>query len=176
MSAIRRLAQSILRAAVRRSAVESEEWALAMLAEMEFIDSDWAALWWAMGCCTAICRQSGHCILKRFRKQAAHKEAGMNDGGKKALGFVSGIGLALGVTAVALGLLFGAFSLFPSIEAHQMGQWFHLGIGVIIPETIFIVTTILLWRKRRPMAIGILLFAAATWVHLAIHFTHLWRG
>jgi len=172
MSPLRQLAQGLLRAVLRHSCTENEEWARAMLVEMDFIESDWAALWWALGCTTAIWRQSGRGLRRRFGKHAIHKEAGMNEGGKKAVGFLSGVGVALGVAAAALGVLFVMFSYFPFMQDHHVGQWFHFGVGIFIPETIFIVATIALWRKRRPMAIGILLVAAVSWVHLAIHFAH----
>ena len=172
MSPIRRLAVWMMQRALQCSSAESEEWARAMLHEMDFIESDWSALWWALGCTTAIWKQAGRDAMRMLRRQAGIEEAGMNEGGKKAIGFLSGAGMALGVAAVALGLLFGAFELFPAIRANHLGQWFHLGIGIIIPETIFIVATIALWRKRRPMAFGILFVAAASWVHLAIHFAH----
>lgn len=176
MSPVRILAQAWMRAVLRHSGTENEEWAQAMFHEMDFIASDWASLGWALGCTTAIWRQASYEMVRRLKRQTGVKEAGMNESEKKAVGFISGVGMALGVAAVALGLLFGAFSLFPSIEAHRIGQWFHFGIGIFIPETIFIVATIALWEKRRPTAIGILFVAAATWVHLAMHFAKHWRG
>jgi hypothetical protein len=176
MSAIRGLAHWIMQRALRCSRAENDEWAQAMLHEMDFIESDWAALWWALGCTTAIWRQAARAASRRLWIHRRTKEAGMNENGNKAVDFLSGVGLALGVAAVALGVLFVMFSYFPFMQDHHVGQWFHYGIGIFIPEMVFIVSTIALWRKRRPMAVGILLVAAGSWVHLAVHFAHAWRG
>jgi hypothetical protein len=161
------------------SSEESREWAEAMLCELDFIESHWAALWWALGCTTAIFRQSGRDVVRLLRRLAGVrtgvKEASMNEGGRKAIGFASGVGLAAAVAAVAVGILFLAFSLFPAIETSGM-QWLHLLIGVFIPETIFVVAIIALWHKRRPMALGILLFGAAAGLHVLVHFARHWRG
>ena len=177
MSVPRRLASQLMRFMLDHSSEESREWAEAMLCELDFIESDWAALWWALGCTTAIFRQSGRDVVRLLRRQAGvrtgAKEASMNEGGRKAIGFASGVGLAAAVAAVAVGILFLAFSLFPSIEARE---WLHLLIGVFIPETIFVVAIIALWHKRRPMALGILLFGAAAGLHVLMHFAKHWHG
>jgi hypothetical protein len=47
---IRGLASAILTAAARRSSPGVREWGTAMLREMDFVESDWAALLWAIGC------------------------------------------------------------------------------------------------------------------------------
>ena len=46
---IRGLASAILTAAVRRASPAGREWGTAMLREMDFVESDWAALFWALG-------------------------------------------------------------------------------------------------------------------------------
>jgi hypothetical protein len=46
---IRRLAVRMLDAVVRRARPEAREWGTAMLREMDLIESDWPALFWAMG-------------------------------------------------------------------------------------------------------------------------------
>jgi hypothetical protein len=46
---IRGLASTILTAAVRRASPPMREWGSAMLREMDFVESDWAALRWALG-------------------------------------------------------------------------------------------------------------------------------
>ena len=49
MTLIRKFAKGALRAAVRRAAPAVREWGEAMLREMDFIESDWEALLWAIG-------------------------------------------------------------------------------------------------------------------------------
>jgi len=51
---IRRLASAILTAAVRRASPGVREWGNAMLREMDFVESDWDALFWALGSATAL--------------------------------------------------------------------------------------------------------------------------
>ncbi len=49
MALIRTLALRALNAVVRRTRPEVRDWGLAMLCEMDFIENDWAALFWAIG-------------------------------------------------------------------------------------------------------------------------------
>jgi hypothetical protein len=49
MTTIRRLAITILNAAIRLAAPTTQEWAVAMLRELDFIENDWTALRWAAG-------------------------------------------------------------------------------------------------------------------------------
>jgi hypothetical protein len=52
---IRRFASAILTWAVRRAAQPRvREWGNAMLREMDFVENDWAALFWALGSATAL--------------------------------------------------------------------------------------------------------------------------
>jgi hypothetical protein len=49
MTMIRRLALKVLDAAARHAAPGTRDWVTAMSREMDFIENDWAALWWALG-------------------------------------------------------------------------------------------------------------------------------
>jgi len=49
MTMIRRLALKVLNAAARHAAPGTRDWVTAMSREMDFIENDWAALWWALG-------------------------------------------------------------------------------------------------------------------------------
>ena len=53
---IRRFASAILTAAVRRTSPQVRAWGEAMLREMDFVESDWAALFWAFGSAIALFR------------------------------------------------------------------------------------------------------------------------
>lgn len=53
---IRRLASAILTAAVQCGSPGVREWGNAMLREMDFVEGDWAALFWALGSATALFR------------------------------------------------------------------------------------------------------------------------
>ena len=56
MSTVRRFAAKLLRPVICHAPDESQDWANAMLRELDFIESDWAALLWALGSTTAIFR------------------------------------------------------------------------------------------------------------------------
>ena len=51
---IRRLASAILTASVRWASPGVRQWGNAMLHEMDFVEGDWAALFWALGSATAL--------------------------------------------------------------------------------------------------------------------------
>jgi hypothetical protein len=55
--AIRRLASGILTTSVRWASPEVREWGNAMLREMDFVEGDWVALFWALGSATVLFRR-----------------------------------------------------------------------------------------------------------------------
>ncbi len=158
MSAIRRWASGLLRAVLRHTPSDSQDWANAMLRELDVIDGDWAALSWALGCTTALFR---HCVPLGLRAWL-----GKRLDGKDAVGVASGIVIAVAVTGSAFGLVRKLFYLFPAWDLGPMPWWVAM-IG--IPEVIFIVTAVALWRKRRSMAVGILLSAVTLVAHFIVH-------
>lgn len=168
MSAMRRLASRLLRAVLRHAPPDSQGWASAMLRELDFIESDWAAFFWALGSTTAIFRYSVPRRLRTWLGKDSRNQEGltMKGMGKKAAGVGAGIGIALGVCACAWGLVWLMFYLFPKSDLGPMPWWVGM---VVIPETIFVVAVVTLWRKRRPMAIGILLLGITLVTHFAIH-------
>ena len=90
----------------------------------------------------------------------------MNQTGKKALGVGLGILSALMLAGCAFAVLRIAGILFPTLDRSPIAYW----VGVlIIPETIFVVATILLWRKRGPVAAGILATGLVMALHIAVH-------
>jgi hypothetical protein len=54
----RKLAAKLLEAVVRYAPEESREWASAMLRELDFIEGDWSALFWALGSAAAVVRHA----------------------------------------------------------------------------------------------------------------------
>ena len=92
----------------------------------------------------------------------------MNPKGKKAIRVASGVLSALALAGCTFGMLRLIDILFPSLGiAHA--EWTHWLTAIVIPEAIFITAAILLWRKRGPIAAGILLVAVAIGLHLLIH-------
>ena len=86
----------------------------------------------------------------------------MNDFQKRAVGVISGVGIAVAVTACLL------------VGIHLSGDperipWMAWTVIAGLLEAAFAITVIALWRKRRPMAVGILLSAALLGTHFVMH-------
>ena len=82
MGAPRRLAARLLRGVLGLSPEESHDWARAMLAELEFIEGDWAALFWALGSATAILRHAARNWRSWISRKKMSEEERMNNGEK----------------------------------------------------------------------------------------------
>src|SRR3984893_866206 len=172
MSVTRRFASRLLGAAVRHSSSESQEWARAMLSELDFIQSDWAALFWALGSTRAIFKYS---IPRQLRawlgKRSSQEERPMlKHIRRNATGTLSGIGIAVGVLVAAFGLVRVLLVMFPASTLKGVESAEMLAV-IVVPETIFVVAAVALWRKRRPMAVGLVLSAVILVAHVVVHLT-----
>jgi hypothetical protein len=154
---------------VRLAPEQSRDWARAMLAELEFIKGDWAALFWALGSVAAVLRHASQSWRKWIAGRKVREEGRMNSTGKKAIGVVSGAGLALVLVFSAFGLLRLAHYLFPGLGLDRL-EWTHWLTVIVIPEAVFVVAAILLWRKRAAVAAGILLTGAVIALHVVMHY------
>jgi len=107
MSPTRRLALRLLRVVVRNASSDSRDWADAMLRELDFIESDWAALFWALGSTTAIFRHSVPRELRTWFGRHSNQEEGviLKHIRKNAAGTASGVVIAVGVLVSAFGLV-----------------------------------------------------------------------
>jgi hypothetical protein len=139
-----------------------------MLRELDFIESDWAALFWALGSTAAIFRHSVRGGLRAWLEKRRDQSQGLpkESIGKKAAGVASGIVIVLAVTFFAFALVRQLFYAFPAWDLGSMPWWVAM---IVIPEIIFLVTAVALWRKRRSMATGILLSAIVLVVHFVVH-------
>ena len=93
---------------------------------------------------------------------------GMKDAGEKSAQVAWGILLALGVAVCAYGLMRVCFYFFPSLIVGRV-PWVAWLLMIVLPEAIFIAFAVTQWRKRRPMAVGVLIPAAMLAVHFAMH-------
>src|SRR5215472_5727991 len=161
----RKLASALLKTALRHSSAESRCWAEAMLGELDFVESDWAALRWAVGGSTALLRHSASRRGSRWLTRMLGPEGEPASARKKALGAVLGVGLSGAILALGVcGLWRHLLVYLP--QAH----WERAAIAVIAAlEVGYLRGAIALWRHRRPVAVGILLAAVALTVHVAIH-------
>jgi hypothetical protein len=175
MPVLRRLAVKWLEAVVRNAPPECQEWARAMLRELDFIESDWATLRWALGSTTAI---SKHWLLEWgawLRGERRKEEQTMKETAMKVVGVLFGVLIAVAVMAVGvLGVHGVLFHFFPALE--HMGVPWPVWIIALVLEALLVVGTVKLWQKRRPMAIGILLAAVVFGTHFAIHIATHWNG
>lgn len=170
MGAPRKLAGALLKGVLRLAPHASRKWAAAMLHELEFIQGDWAALFWALGSRAAILRHAASSWRKWFRNKS-NKEANMNNTGKKALGVGLGMFSALALVGCALAVLRIVGALFPALDHSPWAYWLAV---MAIPEAIFVAATVMLWRKRGPVAAGILATALVMALHVAVHLTLHW--
>lgn len=167
MSAPRRWALVTLRVVLWHAPEGSREWAAAMLRELDYIESDWAALWWALGSVAAIYRHA----CRNWRTHFGRQECTMNQFGKKAGWLFAGIGAALALGLAAAIAFHLTIDIFPSLRP-QGPPWLPWVVLISIPQILFIVG---LWRKRRPMAMGVLVMAVAMTTHFAIYFARHWN-
>jgi hypothetical protein len=168
MGAPRRLAAALLRFMLRLAPQHSREWALAMLGELDSVPGEWTAFLWALGGAAAILRHAG-CGWRNWITQIkSHREERMNSTGKKAIGLASGAVSALLLVLCAFGLLRLVDLLFPSLGIANT-EWTHVVGIIVIPEAILIAAVVMLWRKRAPIAVGILLTAVTIGLHAVIH-------
>ena len=167
MGPTRKLASALLRTALRHSAAESRCWAEAMLGELDFLESDWAALRWAVGGSSALLRHSASRRASRWLTRALGPEGEPVSARRKVLGAVLGVGLAGAILALGVcGVWRHLLVYLPQAHCERAT------IAVIAAlEVAYLRGAIALWRHRRPVAVGILLATVALTVHVAIH-TH----
>jgi len=92
----------------------------------------------------------------------------MNSAGKKLVGVGMGALSALALVGCAFAVLRITDLLFPQLGlAHA--EWTHWLAVLIIPEVIFIVAAVALWRKKGPVAAGILTIGLMMGLHVAVH-------
>jgi hypothetical protein len=172
MSRVRGFAVWLLDALLRYAPEDCREWAIAMLSELHFIESDWAALWWALGGVAAIFRHCGRELLRAgFRRQ---EEAGMKETAKNVGWVFAGVVLSALLVVCAAGLFHLAEYFFPPMK--QSIPWPTWLVVFLLPETLFVIGTVRFWRKRRPMAVGVLLAAAIFATHFVMHIVSHFRG
>jgi hypothetical protein len=147
MPTIRRLASRLLTEMVRYSSSESQGWGSAMLRELGFVESEWAALLWAFGSTTALCRNLVICQVRTVLYQRLGAAFRLKNMAKKTTGILSGMAVASGVLTLCVLALLGLMS----------ASWWHLGQGplaerllvVVVPESIYLVSVATLWRQRK---------------------------
>ena len=108
MPILRRLAVRWLEAIVRNAPPPCREWASAMLRELDFIESDWAALLWAFGSTAAISRHWLRAWQASIRGR--EEEPTMKDTAIKVAGLLLGVLIAVAVMAAGAFAVLGCYS------------------------------------------------------------------
>lgn len=172
MSRVRGFAKWLLELVLRCAPSHCREWASAMLRELDFIEGDWAALFWALGSVAAIFRHCGRELVRvGFRRQ---EEAGMKETAKNVGWVFAGVLASVLLIVCAMGLFHLAEYFFPPMK--QSIPWPTWLVVFLLPETLFVIGTVRFWRKRRPMAVGVLLAAAIFATHFVMHIVSHFRG
>jgi hypothetical protein len=181
MGSARAWAERLLRAMLRHAPAERRAWVEAMLRELDFIGVDqkhgeWAALFWALGCTGAIFREClrgwGTWLLKQCTNLLGIRptEEGdkMNSTGKKTVGVLSGIGIALAF-GVGVYLLRNVIADMLLAVGVPRTMWSHVLSTILPTELIVVGAAILLWRRQRAaVAIGLLVPAVLMGAHVVI--------
>ena len=176
MGAARTFAERLLRAMLSLVPAERRVWAEAMLRELDFIDGDWAALFWALGCTGAIFREClrgwGTWLLKQCASLLGIRQSEegnkMNSTGKKTIGVLSGIGIALAF-GVGVYLLRNVIADMLLAVGVPRTMWSHVLSTILPTELIVVGAAILLWRRQRAaVAIGLLVPAVLMGAHVVI--------
>jgi hypothetical protein len=166
---VRVWARGLLEWMVERAGAGTREWARAMLGELDEVEGDWAALFWALGGVGAVVRGSVWGWLKR---QVTFKEGmTMSDVAKKVVGLLAGVGVAMVMMVTMAVVLHIAFHVFPGFGPGRgpMGMW--LGIAAVV-EVLFVGTVVGLWKRQRAMAVGVLVMTVLVTAHMAMTLRH----
>lgn len=175
-SAQRRLASWLLHMVLRVAPREGRQWARAMLCELDFVEGDWAALIWALGGTAAMLRCTARNWRAWLRGDLRNEEGRpVKDFRQKATGVIWGVVIASVFAVFAFGLLAVLIHYFPSVYVGRV-PWVAWLVGIGLPEAAFAAGAVMLWRRRRPMALGILLAAMVLATHFAIHIFNHWKG
>jgi hypothetical protein len=133
-----------------------------MLRELDFIEGEWSALRWALGSTAALCRHS----LWRYEKAMLPKRIA-----KGLLALLAGIAGAAAFLAVCVAAFSG---LLHASWFDPAGQKLADRLLIVaVPEAVYLVGAIAMWRRRKTVALGILLSGVVLITHAIIHFaTH----
>jgi hypothetical protein len=166
MSVIRRAALRWLRAMIRHSPAQSQEWGQAMLREGDFVEGEWPAVRWALGSMAALCRYSISLELRNLHRQC--RELSLKRIAAGMLPLFSGAAAAL----VFLSICVAAFSalLHASWFDHAQQKLADRLFIVAIPETAYLACILALWRRRKIFAVGLLASAVLLMAHAIVHF------
>jgi hypothetical protein len=163
MAALRRIAVRLLHAMVQRSGAERRSWADAMLREMDFVESDWPALLWALGSTRVLCR-----LAFAERMKSWHEAQSLKEMAKRMPGMLAGVAVAGAVLTVCV-LAWSNLTRASWFEP-ALGKLADRMLWLIVPEAVYVASAAALWQRRRPIAAGILTAGVILLTHTIVHF------
>lgn len=170
---VRKLALRFLLAVINHSSADRKDWGTAMLRELDFVQTDWEALVWALGSAGVLLRYS---IPDRVRSLVSKgvglwQQQSLETICGKAVEFTIGLLVSAGVLFGSVyGLRGLAPLLFPGWHVED-SAWAQCFAVVFVPETIFVSGAVVLWWRRRVVAKGILLGALTLLTHFVMYVT-----
>ena len=90
-------------------------------------------------------------------------------------GVLAGVVLASVIVLCAYGLFRLGMHFFPAMGMNGLPFMAWL-VVFALPETIFVIGIVRLWRKWKSVAVGILLMAVIFGAHFAMHIASHWQG
>jgi len=161
MAATRDAARRVLQFVIRRAPAGSRAWGDAMMREMDFVDSDWDALLWALGSTVALCR---HSLIEQLR----NRRWSLQRNARVIASVLSGVAAA--ATVLIISMLTLQSIQRTSWYAPSQGRLVELLFAVVIPDALCLLGAVILWRTHRRLASGILAAGAALGAHSIIFF------
>lgn len=168
MSPIRGLALRVLRFVVRLTPSSTRSWGDAMIGEMDHIEDDWAALFWALGGSLALFRCSLIEHLRNLRNVLADEVPARKGAAHLIKSILSGVGVAAVVLMISM-LTLATLQHTYGVEPSQ-ARFAQLLFAVVVPDALCLVAALALARPQRRLTSGILAAGAALGAHSIIFF------
>ena len=139
-----------------------------MLRELEYVEGEWSALWWALGGTAAVFRHEAARYCARLaRRIRAAKTIPVKHAGKTTARVVSGAVMTAALMAIGLATLVR----LPNMSWQELLRSSALERALVIMglETICIVVAAALWRHRRAAATGALVAGTTLFLHVVTY-------
>jgi hypothetical protein len=169
MTARRQLAQRLLTALQSQASSESDSWATAMLRELDYVEGNWSALWWALGGAAALIRHGAPRYLRARLAQPSRLAHAMSIKrvGTTTVGVAFGAFMAAGMMAICLATLVRLPHMsWPELVRSSALERVLVIVGL---ETICTVVAAAVWRHRRSVATGALVAGTTLFLHVVTY-------
>jgi hypothetical protein len=143
-----------------------------MLRELDFVEGDLGALRWALGGAAALFRHSVPQLWQlALGQRVPLVDLTFKDLGTKTAGVLSGVAYAGALLFICVGGLARLAAVVCASSPLGRIPLLECSIAFALPEMSFVVTAVVLWRKHKSAAAGILLSGITLVAHLIVHFS-----